>query len=321
LINGNHFQAINLLMKNMTPVWFNRAIKDEQRRERLYAGEIFVYDRVKAVEDLAAFTRDAVEKVLAPHDPRHVHEALSPEDLAQILGKLKPAFIHHAESRRLVTRILAELGVELEDCHMDLPKLRTAYPPGHLTKGIAYAFPGHRDTWYGGPQAQINWWMPVYPLAADNAMAFYPRYFSNPVKNNSDGFNYYRRNAERKVTAQFVKEDPRVQPAALDLGPDEPEFRLLPEVGGIILFSGTQLHATVTSPNCLSRYSIDYRTVSRRDVENQKGAPNIDNRCTGTALRDFRRANDNAAMPEELALLLDPEGPGTEDIAVFKPGA
>jgi hypothetical protein len=38
----------------------------------------------------------------------------------------------------------------------------------------------------------------------------------------------------------------------------------------------------------------------------------------GTALRDFRRAHDNAPMPEELAQLLDPIGPEPTDVKVFE---
>ena len=92
-----------------TAIWFNRPIDDEDRRARLYRGEIFVYDRVRAVEEFAAFTRGLIEEALAPHDPRHVHEALRPEELAPLLGKLKPAFTHHPESRRLLAEVLRSL--------------------------------------------------------------------------------------------------------------------------------------------------------------------------------------------------------------------
>jgi hypothetical protein len=303
----------------MVPIWFNRELSDDERRRRLYRGEIFVYDRLPAVEAFAAFTRHMIETTLAPHDPRHVHEALTPRELAPPLGRLKPAFTHHPEARRLVSRILEDLGVDADDCHLDVPKLRTAYPKGHLTKGIAFAFGAHRDSWYGGPQAQINWWLPVYPLAEDNCMAFYPRYFGEAVANDSERFNYYRRNVERRDVTQFIDEDPRVQPSATRLGADEPEFRLLPGVGGLIVFSGIQLHATVASPTAIARYSVDFRTVSRRDVEQGHGAPNVDGHCTGTALRDFRRLRDAAAIPEELARQLDPVGPADGEVLVFEP--
>jgi hypothetical protein len=303
----------------MTAVWFNEwTIDDDERRRRLYDGDIFVYDRVPSVVDFVSFTRQMIDAAVAPHDPEHVHEALSPVELAPILGRLKPSFIHHPDARRLMVAILEEFGTDVMDCHIDVPKLRTAYPIGHLTKGIAYAFPAHRDTWYGAPQAQINYWMPVYSLQPDNAMAFYPRYFSRCAENDSQRFNYYRRNIERKDVTKFITEDPRIQPSAVALPKDEPTIRLLPQVGGLIMFSGAQLHATVTTPTCLSRYSIDFRTVSRRDVEQDFGAPNVDARCTGTALRDFKCAHDGTTMPEELARRLDPIGPRQDEAAEFE---
>jgi hypothetical protein len=304
----------------MTAVWLNPTFTDEERRCHLYAGDIVVYSHIPAVEAFAAFIREMIEASFAPHDPRHVHEFYSPEHLAPILGKLKPQFTHHPEARRLVISILGALGTDVDDCHLDVPKLRSAYPTGHLTKGIAYAFGAHRDTWYGAPGAQINWWLPAYPLAADNAMAFYPRYFSQPVANDSDKFNYYRRNTERRNVTQFVREDPRIQPSANGMSTDEPEFRLLPEVGGVILFSGAQLHATATSADSLARYSVDFRTVSRRDIERGLGAANVDGHCVGTALRDFRRCSDWTPIPEMLAKLLDPVGPQEGELAVYEPG-
>jgi hypothetical protein len=299
--------------------WINAELDDKERRQGIYRGEIFILDRLSSVQRLISFARDLVEKAFAPHDPERVHEVLDPWQLAAILGKLKPAFTHHPESWRLMTEVLDEVGCDLADTYCDVPKLRTAYPVGHLTKGIAYAFPPHRDTWYAAPRAQINWWMPIYPLAADNAMAFYPQYFDRPADNDSSRFDYYRRNAERLVAAKFVIDDPRSQPAAMALPEDEPQIRLLPNRGGMIVFSGSHLHRTVPNTTNRSRYSIDFRTVSRIDLVEGNGAPDMDVHCTGTALRDFRCAKDCAAVPEELAQRLDPAGPGDGDLVVFEP--
>ena len=69
----------------MTAVWLNRSIKDDvERRARIYAGEIFVYDHLRSVAEFANFTRGILEAVLAPHDPRHIHETLSPAELASM---------------------------------------------------------------------------------------------------------------------------------------------------------------------------------------------------------------------------------------------
>jgi hypothetical protein len=303
----------------MTAIWFNRIIDDGQRRSALHQGDIFLYDRLLSVERLVTFTRQLLEQTFAPHDPERIHEVLSPQELAAVLGDLKPKFTHHPESWRLMTDILVELGCDVDDIHCDVPKLRTAYPVGHLTKGIAYAFPAHRDTWYAAPQAQINWWLPIYPLAADNAMTFYPRYFAKAVANDSDRFDYYRRNRERANAQAFVTDDPRAQPAASGLDADEADVRALPNAGGILIFSGTHLHGTVPNTSGRSRYSIDFRTVSRADVESGRGAAALDVHCTGTALRDFRQAASRAPMSDELARRLDPLGPAEGEILVFDP--
>lgn len=52
----------------------------------------------------------------------------------------------------------------------------------------------HRDTWYSAPQCQLNWWIPIYDIESENAMAFHPRYWSEPVRNDSNGYNYYQWN-------------------------------------------------------------------------------------------------------------------------------
>ena len=78
-----------------------------------------------------------------------------------------------------------------------LPKLRTAFPSGHLTTGIAYAFPAHRDTWYSAPRQQINLWLPIYPVRVDNAMAFFLDQFTKAVPNDSATFDYYQANRDR----------------------------------------------------------------------------------------------------------------------------
>src|SRR5882757_1592447 len=97
------------------------------------------------------FTRDLVTSALAPHEPRAVHTQRSPEELADLLIKFKPAFIRHPESIAHVRRITTVLGAAAELTYGDVPKLRTAFPVGGLSTGTAYAFQAHRDTWYGAP--------------------------------------------------------------------------------------------------------------------------------------------------------------------------
>ena len=109
---------------------------------------------------------------------------MTPEAVAAILADLKPKFIHHPECKKIIPEIMKERGVDLEKLYFDVPRLRSAYPSDFVSSGIAYAFHPHRDTWYSAPMCQLNWWIPAYPVEPDNAMGFYPGYFSEPVKNN-----------------------------------------------------------------------------------------------------------------------------------------
>ena len=62
---------------------------------------------------------------------------------------------------------------------------------------------------------QLNWWLPVYPIEPNNAMGFYPRYFSEAVENNSEIYNYYEWNTKNRGAAvQHIKTDTREQPKA-----------------------------------------------------------------------------------------------------------
>jgi hypothetical protein len=284
---------------------------DDERRRRLYDGDIFLFMPTPASLELVALGRRMLEDAFAPYDPRKIHEHMTAEDVAAILSALKPAFIHHPDCKRLLPRIIAEHGVDLEKLYFDVPRMRSAYPSDFLSSGIAYAFHPHRDTWYSAPMCQLNWWLPIYPIDPNNGMGFYPRNFSKPVENNSVIYNYYEWNTKNRASAaQHVKSDTREQPKPQ--GPIDPvNLRYVPPPGGIILFSGAQLHETVQNTTGVARYSIDFRTVHVDDVRDRHGARNVDSRSTGTTMRDYLRATDLSKLPEELIALYD-DGSGQD---------
>jgi hypothetical protein len=150
-------------------------------------------------------------------------------------------------------------------------------------------------------------------------MAFHPYYFDHPLKNGSARYNYYEWNREnRRTAAQHIKSDTRDQPRPEEPIALEPQIRLLPRPGGLILFSGAQLHSTVPNTSGRTRFSIDFRTVHLEDVLHRRGAKNIDSSCTGTSLRDFLRGSDTSRIPEDAARLYDVERPPDGDL-VYRP--
>lgn len=150
-------------------------------------------------------------------------------------------------------------------------------------------------------------------------MAFHPRYWSQSVRNGSSSFNYYEWNSVgRKNAAQHIKTDTRKQPRPEEPIELEPQVRVVCKAGGIILFSGAQLHSTVPNTSGGTRYSIDFRTVHIDDVVTMGGAPNIDSAPTGTSLRDFMRGTDLSRIPDEMIALYE-DKPSTSGEFVFQP--
>jgi hypothetical protein len=285
----------------MGAVYVDPVISEEQRRRLLYEGELFVLSPGESSAGLAQLARDLSVEAFAPHEPEIAQETMPPEQYVEILADLKPRFIHHPRAKELIKGLLAESGADVDKTYFDVPRLRTMAHGEYLKAGLALQFHAHRDTWFSAPMAQLNWWMPVYTIESDNSMAFHPRYFDEPIKNSSAEYDYELWNQTgRKQAATIVKEETRKQPTAEEPLELEPSVRLVPPVGGTIIFSAAQLHSTVPNTTDRTRFSIDFRTVNVDDLANGVSARNLDSHCTGTTLRDFLRASDLAPLPEEI---------------------
>jgi hypothetical protein len=290
----------------MSSVFFDPTFSDDIRRQALFRGHLLVYSPRPSTLALCSFARELIREAFKPLQPEEAQHALPVEQYAAILAQLKPLFINHPESKRHLQQILTELGCDPEKSYFDVPRMRTATSGGYLTTGIAYAWHPHRDTWYSAPMCQLNWWIPVLELHPDNAMAFHPQYWTQPVANDSRQYNYYEWNRHhRPAASQYLKEDPRPLPRPTEPVQVQPQIRLLPPVGGIIIFSAAQMHSTVPNTSGVTRFSIDFRTVHLEDVTAKAGAPNIDGACTGTSLRDFLRVADQARISEDVIRLYD----------------
>jgi hypothetical protein len=294
----------------MHAIYVDSPASDDARREWLYDGDLFVYSPRPATSALCEFGRQMAEEAFAPHDPETAQDEMEVEDYAALLADLKPRFIHDPESKRLIQEMLTDLGCDAEKVYFDVPRMRSSTSHGYLTSGIAYAFHPHRDTWYSAPQSQFNWWLPIYPISADNGLAFHPRYWYTPIKNSSRSYNYAVWNAtSRKEAAKHVKSDTRVQPKPEEDIELDPQIRPICEPGGLIIFSAAQMHSSVPNTSGRTRFSIDFRTVHIGDAIEERGAPNIDSECTGTTMGDYLRISDLAHVPDEVIEAYDTPAP------------
>ncbi len=287
----------------MDSVFLDPSVTDDQRRAGLYAGQLYLLSPTPASLALVAVADDLIREAFGERDPEQAQFDMPVEEYARILTELKPKFIHHPRSKQCIQDILRTAGCDMEKTYFDVPRMRTSTSDNYLTSGIAYAFHPHRDTWYSAPMSQINWWLPIYPIEPANAMAFHPRYWGEPVRNGSRDYNYAEWNRTSRLdAAKHIKADTRKQPKPEEPMELDPQVRLIPPPGGIILFAAAQMHSSVPNDSGRTRFSIDFRTVHIDDVMTHRGAPNIDSECTGTTMRDYLRGTDLSHIPEDLCL-------------------
>jgi hypothetical protein len=302
----------------MNTIYFDSTFGDEERRKRLYDGQLFVFSPLPSSMALCEFARELIQEAFQGLDPSRAQFDLTTERYVAVLAKLKPRFVHHPQSMKLVQKMLAGLGCDLSKTYIDVPRLKSIPHGEKHASGLTLAIHPHRDTWYSAPFCQLNWWLPIYDLESASALAFHPPYWSRPLLNGSSRFNHYRWNKYgRKAAAtdieQYVQDQPRPEePVELD-----PQIRPITRAAGILLFSGAQLHSAVPNTSGRTRFSIDFRTVHVDDVVAKAGAPNVDSAATGTTLRDFLRGTDQARIPEEIVALYDDE-PVTDGEIIFR---
>src|SRR5918993_1847723 len=285
----------------MSTVYVDPTCDERERLARLYHGDLLVFTPRPSSLALCEFAREMIEEAFAPFDPLTAQDNMPVDEWVSRFAPVKPAFIHHPRTKGLVRDVLLEAGCDTESTYMDVPRLRGVTSDGYLTSGVGYAHHPHRDTWYSAPFQQFNWWLPIYEIESSSSMAFHPRYWEEPVKNGSSEFNYYEWNSVgRKDAAKQIKADTRKQPKPEEEMELDPQVRLISQPGGIVIFSAAHMHSTVPNTTGHARYSIDFRTVNRADLEAGRSAPNVDTACKGTSLRDFVQGSTGERLSEDV---------------------
>ena len=303
----------------MSTVLFDSTMTDDERRRQIYEGTLFTYAPRQNSTALTEHAWQMITDAFGGVDPRQAQDRLSVEKFVEAIAPLKTAFTHSERSKELIRDTLAELGCDTSATYFDVPRLRIVSHSGYLTSGAGYAFNPHRDIWYAAPPSQHNWWLPIQSIGTASAMAFHPQWWDKPVPNSSDGFDPYRWNATaRRDAAKYVKSDSRPHPEPTEPIELEPDIRFVGEPGSVLVFSAAHLHSTVPNTSGRTRFSIDFRTTHIDDLVNRLGAPNVDTAATGTTLRDFRRVDDLAPLPDDIVAIYD-HGSTHEGELVFDP--
>ena len=127
--------------------------------------------------------------------------------------------------------------------------------------------PPHRDTWASRIMAQVNWWLPLYPLHETGTMLMWPDAFRSPVANDSAAWDF----EEFKRGGLGYP----LLPAARG-HPDGPGAPVMIEPDDLLGFSAAHLHGGTRDASGRTRFGIDSRTVWEPDRRAGRCAPDVD---------------------------------------------
>ncbi|RNF84266.1 hypothetical protein [Montanilutibacter psychrotolerans] len=281
----------------MIGIHLNHELDCSERRRLVFNGDLLLYSRNAATAALADHAISLASEAFAPMDPQFAQEELSVAAFIERAGPLKSRFTNDLRTKELVRDVLVAFGCDLDETYFDVPRLRLVPHGDYLSSGVSYAYKAHRDIWYASPTAQVNWWLPAFAVTTERAMSFFPEYWSKAVPNSSSEFDYdeWCRVGRQLATSQ-VDKDTRKHPLPADPISTESELRIASTKGDVIMFSAAHLHATAANRSGRTRFSIDFRTLNRSDIEQGRGAPNVDSRPSGSTIGDFIRARDFAPI-------------------------
>lgn len=277
-----------------TAIYVNRRLSDDDRRQRLFDGALFLYSCPVASQNIVEWARELIDAAFGDlNDIHHAHEKLTVQDFVKRAGPLKSKFTNDVKTKSLCQDLIVTMGCDPNLTYFDLPRLRVAPPGNFLTSGVSYAYKAHRDTWYAHPKQLVNYWVPVFDSEPSTVMSMYIDYFRQPVNNASALWDYDEWvEKSRFVAANNIGEEKRQHPVPTqDLG-ETTDLRIVQNAGDLLVFSTCQLHATAPNETDHIRYSFDLRTVSLEDLRQGRGPANIDGRATGSTLKDFLRVSD-----------------------------
>jgi hypothetical protein len=269
------------------------ALDDERRRELVYDGDLLVFEDVGPMAELCDLADALIRDTLDTQDPVRAQLEMEKDDYLARVETLQKRFREHPEARRLFLAALERVGVDLDRTCWDWLYLRVLPSGEEYASGRAAKLGFHRDTWSSNVYSQTNWWAPIYPITPERTLAFYPGYWSKPLKNSSDGWDLEEVRARRRAG----------EPVALVPEPAEPvdiasELRPVISPGDLLCFSGACLHASVPNATGVARFSIEARTVDAGDAALDRGAPNVDGAAPRVALNWFNRAHDGTPLTE-----------------------
>ncbi|MGF1622720.1 MAG: hypothetical protein ACFCUR_19170 [Rhodomicrobiaceae bacterium] len=254
----------------------DHGLEPDELAKRIFAGRILVFEELKPMARLVAATRTLLDEVFKGLQPTRAFAELGHDAYRERMKSARTHFRKSDEVNEHYADALIAAGCDPRTTYADRFSLRNAPPfDAPYVPGFG-ALPAHRDSWGAGLDCQINWWFPFYELTAERTMALFPRYWSEPIANDSEGWRWQRALKEADYPSLPTAQEEVDWTGAIYL-------TIPPEA--LVAFSGSHLHASVPNTSNKARISSDTRTIDLAHLRDGYGAPNIDRGTVSPSLK------------------------------------
>lgn len=259
-------------------------------RSALYVGEVFLAPPSAASTALVDAVVTLLEDVLGP-EPRLAQHRLSSVDFFARIGRVRRTLFTDPYFIAATREVAVAGGFDPHEFAFDPVRLRTVLHGGDEEPRARAVYYPHRDTWYGHPPCLIAWWIPLDDLESHETFEFYPDRLDVPVANDSEVFDYDAwvaagydlrigwQNRESGLTARYPGVVGQVDPGRA--------VGFACRRADNLVFAGAHFHRTLPQKTGRTRFSLDFRLVHLGDLETGRGAPSVDVRARGSAVRDY----------------------------------
>ncbi len=251
-------------MEGGLTLW-HRGLPKETFSTRIFAGELFIIVKAAPVQDLCRQARKLVEAEFGAEPPT---QQLAEAAFQPAVQRTRRAIQEDSTIAGAWLEMLDWVGFASNEIYLDRMRLRIVPPKDGVETRFARPLQPHRDTWGSGIMAQINWWLPLYPLSENSTMLVWPDLFERAVENDAAIWNYDQARSGTDKTYPLL-------PTARALPPGK-AMPILIEPDPLLAFSGAHVHASVADALGMTRFGLDTRTVWARDLDAGRAAPDVD---------------------------------------------
>jgi hypothetical protein len=259
--------------------------------DRVYDGNVYLLETTTESDAIVRRVEARLVEALGP-EPRLAQHRMDNDELFARLGPVRRELYLDPSYHEALRAVVRGVGLDPREVAFDPLRLRVVRSRGDAEVPAARAvYYPHRDTWYAHPQTLVAWWIPLDDLSEEETFVFYPERFDDAVPNDSEIFDYddwVRDGWELKIGWQRKESGLTARyPGVVGEVDAGRAVGFSCTRGQNLLFSGAHFHRTLPQASGRTRFSLDFRLVHLGDHAAGKGAPNVDGRSRGSALRDY----------------------------------